>query len=173
MQVVLVHLSPANGEEDNNIAMKRKVTVFCPIDDEVKFTEDAGKYAGLFVRDADEKLVQSVKDRNALVKIGKIKHKYPLCWRCNHGLVWLARREYFYMLDKHGHKACALYIYTFDQPKQIFVPQRKHPWYFKIGFGDVQFQFGNVMIVKTQNNYSQEKKLLNLQLSYQTEKILN
>ena len=39
--------------------------------------------------------------------------------------------------------------------------------------GDVQFQFGNVMIVKTQNNYSQEKKLLNLQLSYQTEKILN
>ena len=81
----LVHLSPANGEEDNNIAMKRNVTVFCPIDDEVKFTEDAGKYAGLFVRDADEKLVQSVKDRNALVKIGKIKHKYPLCWRCNHG----------------------------------------------------------------------------------------
>ena len=26
--------SPANGEEDNNIAMKRGVTVFCPIDDE-------------------------------------------------------------------------------------------------------------------------------------------
>ena len=39
--------------------------------------------------------------------------------------------------------------------------------------GDVQFQFGNVMIVKTLSNYSQEKKLLNLQLSYQTEKILN
>ena len=57
----LVHLSPANGEEDNNIAMKRGVTIFCPIDDEVKFTEDAGKYAGLFVRDADEKLVQADK----------------------------------------------------------------------------------------------------------------
>ena len=68
----LVHLSPANGEEDNNIAMKRNVTIFCPIDDEVKFTEDAGKYAGLFVRDADEKLVQSIKDRNALVRIGKL-----------------------------------------------------------------------------------------------------
>ena len=129
----LVHLSPANGEEDNNIAMKRKVTVFCPIDDEVKFTEDAGKYAGLFVRDADEKLVQSVKDRNALVKIGKIKHKYPLCWRCNHGLVWLARREYFYMLDKLGDKAIKAaedVEYFFDQPKNRFLEiiKEKHPW---------------------------------------------
>ena len=129
----LVHLSPANGEEDNNIAMKRNVTIFCPIDDEVKFTEDAGKYAGLFVRDADEKLVQSVKDRNALVKIGKIKHKYPLCWRCNHGLIWLARREYFYMLDKLGDKAIKAaedVEYFFDQPKNRFLEiiKEKHPW---------------------------------------------
>ena len=129
----LVHLSPANGEEDNNIAMKRGVTIFCPIDDEVKFTEDAGKYAGLFVRDADEKLVQAVKDRNALVRIGKIKHKYPLCWRCNHGLVWLARREYFYMLDKLGDKAIKAaedVEYFFDQPKNRFLEiiKEKHPW---------------------------------------------
>lgn len=129
----LVHLSPANGEEDNNIAMKRGVTIFCPIDDQVKFTEDAGKYAGLFVRDADEKLVQSVKDRNALVRIGKIKHKYPLCWRCNHGLIWLARREYFYMLDKLGDKAIKAaedVEYFFDQPKNRFLEiiKEKHPW---------------------------------------------
>ena len=129
----LVHLSPANGEEDNNIAMKRKVTIFCPIDDQVKFTEDAGKYAGLFVRDADEKLVQDVKDRNSLVRIGKIKHKYPLCWRCNHGLVWLARREYFYMLDKLGDKAIKAaedVEYFFDQPKNRFLEiiKEKHPW---------------------------------------------
>ena len=129
----LVHLSPANGEEDNNIAMKRKVEVFCPIDDQVRFTEDAGKYAGLFVRDADEKLVHDVKDRNALVRIGKIKHKYPLCWRCNHGLVWLARREYFYMLDKLGDKAIKAaedVEYFFDQPKNRFLEiiKEKHPW---------------------------------------------
>jgi isoleucyl-tRNA synthetase len=37
----LVHLSPANGEEDIKIANKRKVKVFNPINDEVKFTEQA------------------------------------------------------------------------------------------------------------------------------------
>jgi isoleucyl-tRNA synthetase len=71
----LVHLSPANGEEDIKIANKRGVKVFSPINDEVKFTEDAGEYQGLFVRDADRTIVEDLKDCNALVRIGKIKHK--------------------------------------------------------------------------------------------------
>jgi len=129
----IVHLSPANGEDDYNIAMKRKVEIFSPIDDEVKFTEDAGKYAGMFVRDADEKIVQDIKDKNALVRIGKIKHKYPLCWRSHHKLVWLARREYFYMLDRLGDKAidaAQKVEYFFDQPKNRFLEiiKEKHPW---------------------------------------------
>ena len=129
----IVHLSPANGEDDYNIAMKRKVEIFSPIDDEVKFTEDAGKYAGMFVRDADEKIVQDIKDKNALVRIGKIKHKYPLCWRSKHKLVWLARREYFYMLDRLDDKAvdaAQKVEYFFDQPKNRFLEiiKEKHPW---------------------------------------------
>ena len=129
----IVHLSPANGEDDYNIAMKRKVEIFSPIDDEVKFTEDAGKYAGMFVRDADEKIVQDIKDKNALVRIGKIKHKYPLCWRSHHKLVWLARREYFYMLDRLDDKAidaAQKVEYFFDQPKNRFlgIIKEKHPW---------------------------------------------
>ena len=129
----IVHLSPANGEDDYNIAMKRKVEIFSPIDDEVKFTEDAGKYAGMFVRDADEKIVQDIKDKNALVRIGKIKHKYPLCWRSKHKLVWLARREYFYMLDRLDDKAvdaAQKVEYFFAQPKNRFLEiiKEKHPW---------------------------------------------
>ena len=53
----LVHLSPANGEEDIKIANKRKVKIFSPINDEVKFTNQAGKYEGMFVRDADRVIV--------------------------------------------------------------------------------------------------------------------
>jgi len=129
----IVHLSPANGEDDYNIAMKRKVEIFSPIDDEVKFTEDAGKYAGMFVRDADEEIVRDVKEKNALVRIGKIKHKYPLCWRSQHKLVWLARREYFYMLDRLDDKAvdaAQKVEYFFDQPKNRFLEiiKEKHPW---------------------------------------------
>ena len=101
----LVHLSPANGEEDIKIANKRNVKIFSPIDDEVKFTVHAGKYSGMYVRDADRAIVEDLKDCGALVKIGKIKHKYPLCWRSHHPIVWLARKGWFYKLDRLDNKA--------------------------------------------------------------------
>ena len=129
----IVHLSPANGEEDIKIANKRNVEVFNPINDEVKFTEEAGKYAGQFVRDADRTIVEDLMDKNALVRIGKIKHSYPLCWRSRHPIVWLARKGWFYKLDKLGDKAIKAaekVDYFFDQPKNRFlgIIKEKHPW---------------------------------------------
>jgi len=129
----LVHLSPANGEEDIKIANKRKVKVFSPINDQVKFTNLAGKYEGMFVRDADRIIVDDLKECNALVKIGKIKHKYPLCWRSQHPIVWLARKGWFYKLDRLEDKAIAAaesVEYFFEQPKNRFlgIIKEKHPW---------------------------------------------
>ncbi len=129
----LVHLSPANGEEDIKIANKRKVKIFNPIDDEVKFTNEAGKYQGMFVRDADRPIVEDLKECNALVKIGKIKHKYPLCWRSHHPIVWLARRGWFYKLDRLENKAidaAESVEYFFEQPKNRFlgIIKERHPW---------------------------------------------
>ncbi|MDH5697891.1 MAG: class I tRNA ligase family protein, partial [Nitrosopumilus sp.] len=129
----LVHLSPANGEEDIKIANKRKVKIFSPIDDEVKFTDKAGKYQGMFVRDADKLIVEDLKEHNALVKIGKIKHKYPLCWRSHHPIVWLARKGWFYKLDRLENKAidaAESVEYFFEQPKNRFlgIIKERHPW---------------------------------------------
>ena len=129
----LVHLSPANGEEDIKIANKRKVKIFSPIDDEVKFTSKAGKYKGMFVRDADRVIVDDLKECNALVKIGKIKHKYPLCWRSHHPIVWLARKGWFYKLDRLEDKAinaAESTEYFFEQPRNRFlgIIKERHPW---------------------------------------------
>lgn len=129
----LVHLSPANGEEDIKIANKRNVKIFNPIDDEVKFTAQAGKYTGMFVRDADIMIVEDLKDCGALVKIGKIKHKYPLCWRSHHPIVWLARKGWFYKLDRLDSKAidaAEMVEYFFEQPKNRFlgIIKERHPW---------------------------------------------
>ena len=129
----IVHLSPANGEEDFDIAVKRDVPIFVPIDDRVIFTEKAGIFKDLFVRDADFKVVRAMKDSGASVKIGKIKHQYPLCWRSHHKIVWLARREYFYMIEKLGDKpleAAQNADYFFEPPKNRFLEiiKEKVPW---------------------------------------------
>ncbi|HJS64527.1 MAG TPA: isoleucine--tRNA ligase [Nitrososphaeraceae archaeon] len=129
----IVHLSPANGEDDFNIAKKRNVPIFVPIDDRVFFTEAAGEFKDLFVRDADQKIIDIMNELGAAVKIGRIKHQYPTCWRSHHKLVWLARREYFYMIDKLGDKpleAATNVEYFFDAPKNRFLEiiKEKVPW---------------------------------------------
>jgi isoleucyl-tRNA synthetase len=129
----LVHLSPANGEEDFEIAAKRNVPIFVPIDDRVVFTEKAGAFKDIFVRDADTKVVQAMKEANASIKLGKIKHQYPTCWRSHHKVVWLARREYFYIIEKLGDKpleAAQNVEYFFEPPKNRFVEiiRERHPW---------------------------------------------
>ena len=129
----LVHMSPANGEEDIKVANKRNVEIFCPIDDAVKFTQDAGKYSGLFVRDADSIIHEDLKSVGALVKYGTIKHKYPLCWRSGHPIVWLARKGWFYRLDRLENRAIDAankVEYFFESPKNRFlgIIQERHPW---------------------------------------------
>src|SRR5919108_1804532 len=129
----LVHLSPANGEDDFEIASKRNVPIFVPIDDRVIFTEKAGAFKDLFVRDADMKVIEAMKEANASVKIGKIKHQYPTCWRSHHKVVWLARREYFYIIEKLGDRpleAAQNVKYFFDPPKNRFIEiiREQHPW---------------------------------------------
>lgn len=129
----LVHLSPANGEQDFETAVKRNVPIFVPIDDRVVFTEKAGAFSGLFVRDADMKVVDAMKGVKASVKIGKIKHQYPTCWRSHHRVVWLARREYFYIIERLGDKplqAAQNVEYFFDPPMNRFMEiiREQHPW---------------------------------------------
>ncbi len=129
----IVHLSPANGEEDFIIAKKRGLPIFNPIDDQVRFTEDAGMFAGMFVRDTDMHIVDKLRSKGALVKIGKIRHEYPLCWRSKHKLVWVARREYFNMVNKIGNlslKAAENVEYYYPEPKNRFLSiiTEQKPW---------------------------------------------
>jgi isoleucyl-tRNA synthetase len=129
----VVHLSPANGEQDFEVATKRNIPVFVPIDDTVTFTEKAGKFKGLFVREADEVVVNEMIKVDSVVKYGKITHKYPTCWRSHHKIVWLARREFFYLIDKLDNKpidAANKINYYYDQPKNRYIEiiKEKVPW---------------------------------------------
>ncbi len=129
----IVHLSPANGEQDFEIATRRNIPIFVPIDDKVTFTEKAGKFKDFFVRDADEIIINEMYKVNSVVKLSKINHKYPTCWRSHHKIVWLARREFFYMIDKLENKsldAANNVNYFYDQPKNRFIEiiKEKVPW---------------------------------------------
>ena len=129
----LVHLAPANGEDDFDVAVKRGIPIFVPIDDNVVFTDEAGIFKGQYVRDTDMGVVNQLKKANSFVKLAKIKHQYPTCWRSGHKIIWLARREYFYMINELGDKPilAALKVkYFFESPKNrlLEIIKERVPW---------------------------------------------
>jgi len=129
----VVHLSPGNGEEDFFAAQRRGVPIFAPFDDEVKFTDEAGTFNGLFARDTDATVIEELRKRGLLVSDKTIKHEYPTCWRSHHKLVWLARREYFLRTDKINNRvveAAQKVEYFFESPKNRFLSFLKEgkPW---------------------------------------------
>ncbi|MDV3293880.1 MAG: class I tRNA ligase family protein [Nitrososphaerales archaeon] len=129
----LVHLSPANGEDDFAVAQAVGVPVFAPFDDQVRFTAEAGEFAGLFARDADQNVISALEARGAVVHAGRITHDYPVCWRSGHRIVWLARREYFYWIDKIRTRlirAAEKVEYYFEAPRNRFLESIRDspPW---------------------------------------------
>jgi isoleucyl-tRNA synthetase len=129
----LVHMSPANGEEDFAVAQKRGLPVFAPFDDRVHFTSEAGVFAGMFARDSDKRVMEALRDKGSLVSAGKIVHEYPVCWRSDDRLVWLARREYFYWVDrirKDVVRAAEKVEYFFEGPRNRFLAglAESPPW---------------------------------------------
>ncbi|MCW4018990.1 MAG: isoleucine--tRNA ligase [Candidatus Bathyarchaeota archaeon] len=129
----VVHLSPGNGEDDFWAANRRGVPIFAPYDDEVRFTKDAGAFEGTFARDTDMQVVEELKKRNAYVKVKRIKHEDPTCWRSHHKLVWIARKEYFLRTDKINAKvleAADKVQYFYEEPKNRFFAFLKEakPW---------------------------------------------
>jgi len=129
----VVHQSPGNGEEDFFAAQRRGVPIFAPFDDEVRFTEDAGAFRGMFARDTDAKVIEELRKRGLLVSARTAKHEYPTCWRSHHKLVWLARKEYFLRTDRINEKvvrAAENVEYFFESPKNRFIAFLKEgkPW---------------------------------------------
>ncbi len=91
----LVHSAPGHGFEDYEAGRKIGLKeIVSPIDDEGRFTEEVERYAGLYVRDANSKIIQDLKALGALIYEGKITHRYPTCWRCRTPVVLRATRQW-------------------------------------------------------------------------------
>jgi isoleucyl-tRNA synthetase len=57
-------------------------------------TEDT-PYAGLFVKDADPKVLEDLDRENLLYDAPKFEHSYPFCWRCDTPLIYYARESWY------------------------------------------------------------------------------
>lgn len=96
----LVHCAPGHGREDFKVGREYNLPVLCPVAMNGVYTEQAGKYAGMFVKDADREIIKDLKEKGALLLEETITHDYPRCWRCKSPLLFLAVEQWFFAVTK-------------------------------------------------------------------------
>ncbi len=95
-----VHSAPGHGEEDYIYGhLKYGLEVLSPVDDHGRFTEEAGKYAGMFIEDANDVIIEDLRKSGHLVASGEITHSYPHCWRCKNPVIFRATEQWFISVD--------------------------------------------------------------------------
>lgn len=94
-----VHTAPGHGVDDFEVGKKYGLEVLSPVDNTGKFTGEAGKFAGMFVEDANKAITTELKDKDMLLSLGFIKHQYPHCWRCKNPVMYRATEQWFASID--------------------------------------------------------------------------
>ncbi|MCL9812300.1 isoleucine--tRNA ligase [Natranaeroarchaeum aerophilus] len=91
----LVHSAPGHGEEDFERGRELGLDIFCPVGGDGVYTDAAGKYAGEFVKDADEGIIADLQDSGAMLQAGETHHSYGHCWRCDTGIIQIVTDQWF------------------------------------------------------------------------------
>ncbi|MCP3975347.1 MAG: isoleucine--tRNA ligase [bacterium] len=105
----LVHMAPAYGEADFLAFQTAGIAAFVdPVDMEARFTDEVPEVAGVFVKDADKKLISMLRDRGLLVHSNTIVHSYPFCWRTDTPLIYKAIPSWYISVESFRDRMAEL-----------------------------------------------------------------
>ncbi len=102
-----VHIAPAYGEEDMELAKREGVPIMHHVDTDGRFKDFVTHFAGQLVKpkdddvsdvshlDSDIEIVKALKQSGGLFKKENITHSYPHCWRCDTPLLNYATTSWF------------------------------------------------------------------------------
>jgi isoleucyl-tRNA synthetase len=102
-----VHIAPAYGEEDMELAKRHAVPAAHHVDDDGRFMDFVTHFSGQLVKpkddekadvshlDSDIEVVKRLKDAGLLLRKENITHSYPHCWRCDTPLLNYATTSWF------------------------------------------------------------------------------
>ena len=91
----IVHMAPGFGEDDQNVCEINNIELVCPVDEQGNFTKEVSDYAGMNVFDSNEKIIDTIKNKNQLLKKETYTHNYPHCWRTDQPLIYKSVNSWY------------------------------------------------------------------------------
>ncbi|MHB1389919.1 MAG: isoleucine--tRNA ligase [Thermoleophilia bacterium] len=91
----IVHIAPAFGADDMNVARAHGLPVINAVTAEGAFDERVTPWTGRFVKDVDEEIIDDINRRGLLFARLPYEHSYPHCWRCDTPLIYYAKASWY------------------------------------------------------------------------------
>lgn len=100
-----VHTAPGHGEDDFYVGREYGLEVLSPVDNRGRFTEEAQPFTGIYVHDANQQVIDKLKEVNMLLNASSLQHQYPFCWRCKSPIIYRATEQWFASIDGFREQA--------------------------------------------------------------------
>ncbi|MFO1388719.1 isoleucine--tRNA ligase [Cellvibrio sp.] len=97
-----VHTAPDHGADDFNVGVTYGIGTLNYIDDNGYYRSNVDIFAGDHVYKVDEKVINLLIEKNALLAQGKITHSFPHCWRTKTPLIFRATPQWFVSMSKNN-----------------------------------------------------------------------
>ncbi|MFT4175479.1 MAG: isoleucine--tRNA ligase [Luteolibacter sp.] len=96
-----VHIAPGHGADDYVAGQQNQLGVLSPVDDEGKFTVEAGldELVGQHVFKSNGRIIEILTESAHLLAQEVYKHSYPHCWRSKTPIIFRAVEQFFISLD--------------------------------------------------------------------------
>jgi isoleucyl-tRNA synthetase len=95
-----VHTAPDHGLDDFNACLKYGIKPFCPVDERgYMHLEKGDPCDGKFYEEANDIVIQELKDNGHLLKEVDIVHSYPHDWRTHKPVIFRATPQWFCSIE--------------------------------------------------------------------------
>src|SRR6266478_6146479 len=95
----VVHTAPSHGAEDFATGVKYKLDLTTNVDAAGIMRNGLPEYDGKKVFDANQPIIELLKQRGVLMHTEKLEHSYPHCWRCHNPIIFRATEQWFISME--------------------------------------------------------------------------
>ncbi len=103
-----VHTAPGHGLDDYIVGRRYNLPVHNPVGGDGRFLPDTELFAGQHVMAANEKVIEVLQARHALLREARLEHSYPHCWRHKTPIIFRATPQWFIGMERNGLRQAAL-----------------------------------------------------------------
>jgi isoleucyl-tRNA synthetase len=94
-----VHTAPSHGADDFYTGAKYGLDQTCNVDESGRMHNGLPEYEGKTVFEANQPIIELLKQRGALLAFERIEHAYPHCWRCHNPVIFRATEQWFISME--------------------------------------------------------------------------